>query len=85
MKIEASALKAFENRTQEVSNLKNNLKKQDSENAALKNDLNLAHKAVKEKEKEIYRSDKKNCKTHYMGRRVTTSDKFITSLFNVLF
>jgi hypothetical protein len=26
-----------------------------------------------------------NCEMHYMGQRITTSDKFITSLIHILF
>ena len=59
-KIEASALRAFEERRQETATLKTTLKNQANENANLKKDLTLANKAAKEKDKEIYRVEQKN-------------------------
>ena len=59
-KIEASAVKLYQEKGQEITNLKNNIKKQEHEIAGIKKDLSVANKIVKEKDKEIYRTVQKN-------------------------
>ena len=59
-KIEASALRAFDERRQETATLKTTLKNQANENTNLKKDVTLANKNAKEKDKEIYRVEQKN-------------------------
>ena len=58
-KVEEAALRAFEEKKQEIVILKNSIKKQESDIIVVKKELDLSKKALKEKEKEIYRMDQK--------------------------
>ena len=59
-KIEKAAFKEYEEKKHEVTMLKTALKKQEGDVLGVKKDLNLSKKVVKEKEKEIYRTEQKN-------------------------
>ena len=58
-KAEASAIKSFEEKHQEILNLKLVLKKKDSELANIQKEMKVSNKALKVKEKEEYRLSQK--------------------------
>ena len=59
-KIEAAALKSFEDRSLEMLNLKNALKNLKIELEISKKEITSKSKIIKEKEKENYKLDQKN-------------------------
>ena len=58
-KMESAAIKAFNEKTDEVINLKKVLKNSHQEVVNLKNEIRVKNNIIKEKEKDIYKLDKK--------------------------
>ena len=76
-KVEESAYRAFQEKSQEISNLKDSIKKQESEGNSLRKGVNAANKVIKEKEKEIYRVVQKS---ENLNDTITKSKLEINSL-----